>query len=205
MDERLNIIQNLGMVDYTVKFNDDDGSAKNAIKMVREIHPNDIIIFANGGDRNAKNIPEMELQNDIRYSNLKFEFGVGGTDKANSSSWILEEWKAPKTNRPWGYYRVLHENGPEVKLKELTVDPGMCLSMQKHDLRSEFWFVSEGKASIYSLEENESVHLGYYNKFDHIFIEKQKWHRLCNETDLPLKIIEVQYGEGCYEEDIERK
>jgi hypothetical protein len=28
---------------------------------------------------------------------------------------------------------------------------------------------------------------------------------LCNETDRPLKLIEIQYGESCVEEDIERR
>jgi hypothetical protein len=28
---------------------------------------------------------------------------------------------------------------------------------------------------------------------------------LCNETDEPLKLIEIQYGEDCVEEDIERR
>lgn len=119
---------------------------------------------------------------------------------------ILENWKAPKENRAWGYYRVLHENGPEVKLKELTVEPGICLSMQKHDERSEFWFVSEGKATVYTLDEKEeTVLLGFYEKFDYLFIQKKQWHRLCNETDVPLKVIEIQYGTNCIEEDIVRK
>jgi len=28
---------------------------------------------------------------------------------------------------------------------------------------------------------------------------------LCNETDQPLKIVEIQYGDDCVEEDIERQ
>jgi mannose-6-phosphate isomerase-like protein (cupin superfamily) len=55
------------------------------------------------------------------------------------------EWKTPRTDRAWGYYRVLHEVGANTKLKELTVMPKTCLSMQRHDSRAEFWFVAEGK------------------------------------------------------------
>ena len=106
------------------------------------------LIFANGGDRTASNIPEM----DIDDSRLEFVFGVGGFNKANSSSWILQEWKAPKTERPWGYYRVLHEVGNHVKLKELTVNPGAKLSMQRHSQRAEFWFVAEGEATVYTVD-----------------------------------------------------
>lgn len=202
-NERLCIVNNLSMVDEVYIFDDEDGSAKSFIKQVRAHYPDARLIFANGGDRTADNIPEM----DVTDENIEFVFGVGGEDKKNSSSWILQEWKAPKTGRPWGYYRVLHENGSQVKLKELTVDPGMCLSMQRHNDRSEFWFVAEGEASIYTIDERKTDidHIGFYKKFDHIFISKNQWHRLCNETAEPLKIIEIQYGENCVEEDIERR
>lgn len=201
-NERLSVINNLSMVDEVYTFNDDDGSAKAFIHQVRAHYPDAELIFANGGDRTAKNIPEM----DVVDSNLRFEFGVGGADKKNSSSWILEEWKAPKTDRTWGYYRVLYENKKEVKLKELTVDPGKSLSMQRHKDRAEHWFVSEGSATVYTINKSTDVELlGVFNKFDHVHIKKTEWHQLCNESDSPLRIIEIQYGNRCEEEDIERK
>lgn len=201
-NERLCIVNNLSMVDEVYTFNDDDGSAKEFIKQVRAHYPDDELIFANGGDRTKDNIPEM----DVVDSNLRFEFGIGGEDKKNSSSWILEEWKAPKTSRQWGYYRVLHEDGHTVKLKELTVDPGKALSMQRHDKRSEFWFVSQGVATVYTLNVSTDLELlGEYKKHQHIWIDNRQWHQLRNETNEPLKIIEIQYGENCIEEDIERK
>ena len=201
-NERHAIVSSLSMVDRTMFFNDNDGSAKNAINDVRALYPNDQIIFANGGDRTQENIPEMSVKDD----NIVFAFGVGGENKMNSSSWILQEWKAPKTSRAWGYYRVLHEQNKEVKLKELTVDPGKCLSMQRHKDRAEHWFVAEGTATVYSLNRSTDVELrGVYNKFDSLHIGKTEWHQLCNETDDPLKIIEIQYGDNCIEDDIERK
>ena len=39
---------------------------------------------------------------------------------------------------------------PRVKVKELTVEPGKRLSMQRHEERSEHWFVSEGTAHVYT-------------------------------------------------------
>ena len=202
LSERSNILRNIVGVDVVIDFDDSDGSAKHAIKMVRQSYPQDRIIFANGGDRVSANIPEMDTNDD----NLEFRFAVGGANKANSSSWILEEWKSPKTKRQWGYYRVLHEDGPTVKLKELTVDPGKALSMQRHDQRNEFWFVSTGIAKVYTLNVSTDLELlGTYKKHDHIWIDNRQWHQLRNETVRPLKIIEIQYGENCVEEDIERK
>jgi len=201
-NERLCVINNLSVVDEVYTFDDSDGSAKNFIRQIRAHYPDAELIFANGGDRTAKNIPEM----DIDDSNIKFIFGVGGQDKKNSSSWILEEWKAPKTERQWGYWRILHEQGKEVKLKELTVAPGKMLSMQKHKDRAEHWFVADGVATVYTVNVSTDTELhGIFKKFQHIHIDRQEWHQLCNEGDVPLKVIEIQYGENCVEEDIERR
>jgi D-beta-D-heptose 7-phosphate kinase/D-beta-D-heptose 1-phosphate adenosyltransferase len=201
--ERAEIVRNIIGVDYVIDFNDEDNSAKHAIWMVRQSYPNDKIIFANGGDRTAVNIPEMSIQD----NNLAFVFGVGGEDKKNSSSWILQEWKAPKTSRQWGHWRVLHEQGHEVKLKELTVEPGKRLSMQRHKDRAEHWFVAEGTATVYTVNSasTDEELLGVYEQFQHVHIRQTEWHQLSNETDQPLKIIEIQYGKNCIEEDIERR
>lgn len=202
LEERIQIIQALRGVRYAIPFNDKDSSAKDAIHWARKAFPDSKIIFANGGDRTAENIPEMDIQDD----NLEFAFGVGGTNKANSSSWLLEEWKAPKTEREWGYYRVLHEANKNVKVKELTVEPGKNLSMQRHSHRLEKWFVAEGTATLYTINRSSDEELvGTFKQFDTIHINVNQWHKLSNHTSEPLKIIEIQYGTECVEEDIERR
>lgn len=195
-NERLCVINNLSMVDEVYTFDDEDGSAKHFIQQVRAHYPDAKLVFANGGDRTKHNIPEM----DVDDPNIEFVFGVGGEDKKNSSSWILEEWKSPKTVRPWGYYRVLHTIGSAVKVKELTVDPGKSLTMQRHRYRKEFWFVAEGVAGNNWEFGNEKI-----KTYKTEIIDANEWHQLHNPTDQPLKIIEIQYGERCDEEDIERK
>ena len=198
--ERFAIINNLSMVDHVIEFNDDSNNSINAIELTKQMFPVSNVIFANGGDRTSENIPEMDVKG------VEFKFGVGGENKMNSSSWILEEWKAPKTTRAWGYYRVLHEQGKEIKVKELTVGAKTCLSMQKHKDRAEHWFVAEGTATVYTLNAGTDMDLvGNYNKFESLHINKEQWHKLCNETDQSLRVIEIQYGENCIEEDIERK
>jgi mannose-6-phosphate isomerase-like protein (cupin superfamily) len=198
--ERMTVLDNLHMTDRVIEFDDSDGTACDAIQRVKQMFPNDQIVFANGGDRTPDNIPEMV------FDDVEFVFGVGGEDKANSSSWILQDWKAPRTLRPWGYYRVLHEVGSHTKLKELTVEPGQHLSMQRHDQRAEFWFVAEGEATVYTL--NRSTDIEPKCKLvvhQYCWINRMEWHQLCNETDQPLKLIEIQFGENCVEDDIERK
>jgi cytidyltransferase-like protein len=198
--ERLAVVGAMSPVTFAVKFDDEDGSAKQLIKDARQRFPNNPIIFANGGDRTHTNIPEMDIEDD----NLTFAFGVGGFNKANSSSWILQEWKAPKTERPWGYYRVLHEV-PGMKVKELTVEPGKSLSMQRHQHRAEYWIVSEGTALV-----NSKMSSGYklpsttIEQHVEYRVSKNEWHQLTNPGTVPVKIVEIQYGNQCVEEDIER-
>jgi cytidyltransferase-like protein len=194
-DDRLDIVRNLKCVDHTVEFNDLDGTAKDAIHKVRLNYPSDTIIFANGGDRTDANIPEMNISD----NNLKFVFGVGGSNKANSSSWILEEWKAPKTERPWGYYRVLHE-ALGMKVKELTVESGKSLSMQRHTQRREYWVVEEGDCKVET--DSSTLLLRTHQTID---IPVGSWHQLSNPFTNPCRIVEIQYGTACEETDIERK
>jgi mannose-6-phosphate isomerase-like protein (cupin superfamily) len=93
-----------------------------------------------------------------------------------------------------------------MKVKELTVDPGKSLSMQKHSLRSEYWIVSEGQCVV-----NSQMVGGYtlppklLSKHQEYSINVGDWHQLTNPFDSPCKIVEIQYGKQCLEEDIERQ
>jgi len=193
-NERVTIIQNLKVVDHCILFNDDDGSAREAIRNVKMLYPNSQIIFANGGDRTKDNIPEMSK------TDVEFAFGVGGENKLNSSSWILEEWKAPKTIRSWGYYRVLHDvSGTQVK--ELTIDPGKSLSLQQHKYRNEHWLVTEGKCAVFNgLGTTEQLY-----RHDTFKVPAGEWHQLSNPYEESCRIVELQYGARCIEDDIERR
>jgi cytidyltransferase-like protein len=195
--ERQSIISNLKFVDYAIAFDDSDDSACDIIEETKINYPNSKIIFANGGDRTAKNIPEMSV------TDVDFVFGVGGKNKKNSSSWILEDYKAPKTERPWGYYRVLHEV-PGTKVKELTIDPGQSLTMQRHYDRDEHWHVAEGACTVDFEDSTTQSHVKL-KQHDQFTIKAECWHKLHNPTDQPCKIVEIQYGIDCVEEDIERR
>lgn len=201
--ERSAILINLRQVDRVINFDDSDNSACDAIRKTRALFPDAEIVFANGGDRTQSNIPEMRMLNEMLH--LRFEFGVGGENKANSSSWILEEWKAPKTVREWGYYRVLHDV-PGCKVKELTVEPGKSLSMQKHFKRNEYWIVSEGAADLHSMMSNGyALPIQILERHKSAYIPRGDWHKLTNPYNEPCRIVEIQYGDECVEEDIERR
>lgn len=199
ISERMLIVSSLDIVDGVIEFDDSDGSARKAIHRVREILPDTEIIFANGGDRTAENIPEMTEKDVV------FKFGVGGEDKKNSSSWILDEWQAPKTLRTWGYYRILHDV-PGTRVKELTIEPGQSISMQRHFKRSEFWFVTHGACDVVStLPNGYALPTVLLKEHLHHFVPKGEWHQLRNPYEVPCKIVEIQYGKSCSEDDIQRK
>jgi len=204
INERVEIIKRLYMVDAVIDFDDSDDSACGAIFKTKSLNSLDNkIIFANGGDRTYQNIPEMLTYGDD--PNVEFKFSVGGDIKKNSSSWILQDWKNPKVERQWGWYRELYTIGNGIKVKELVIEPGKSLSMQRHFKRAEMWYVLKGmckcKTELNGVQDD--VTLQPLNKgYD---IGTEVWHQGYNPFDEPCHILEVQHGELCVEEDIERR
>ena len=201
--EREKIIKQFKNVMQVISFDDTDGTAIDAIRKVKSNFGSaHSIIFVNGGDRTSTNIPEIEEFKDD--PKVEFMFSVGGDDKKNSSSWILEKWKYQKTYRDWGYWRVLDDK-ETVKTKELVIEVGKSLSDQRHFYRSEHWYVLSGKLQI-DLEPPEgqkqvqvlSPHTTYVIKSEH-------WHKAINIGTEPVHVIEIQYGKKCLEDDIERR
>ena len=198
-EERKIIIESIGLVDEVIAFEDDDkGTCIDALNKIKEKHKNDQIIFCNGGDRTDKNIPEMSVDG------VEFLFGIGGSDKKNSSSWILKEWKHEKESRGWGDFFNIFDT-IEVKVKELVVHPGKGMSFQKHSKRNEIWLVISGSCLInYSNSDPENKTEISLNKFDYFLVKKNEWHQIINPNKVKCRIIEIQYGQEVVESDIER-
>ena len=205
--ERVSIVKNLWMVDRVITgFDDSDGSASGAIHQAFNLGA-EHIIFANGGDRGTDNTPEQEA---YKHSpDIDFLFGIGGEDKRNSSSWILKEWQAPKTEREWGHYRNLYK-GDGFQVKELVIAPHSKLSMQRHKHRSETWNLVSGIAHVLTSTSNvdpkDSARRQTLTPPNPVDIPRGVWHQGCNDTDEPAHIVEVWKGpsELLTEEDIER-
>ncbi|MBE6448958.1 MAG: cytidyltransferase [Alphaproteobacteria bacterium] len=89
MKTRMAILNNLKGVIDVLEFDDSDNSASDGIRKARAKYPNDNLVFANGGDRGKDNIPEGPA---CKECDVDLVFGVGGSNKANSSSWILNKW-----------------------------------------------------------------------------------------------------------------
>jgi mannose-1-phosphate guanylyltransferase/mannose-6-phosphate isomerase len=102
------------------------------------------------------------------------------------------------TQRPWGQFTNIFV-GKNFQIKELIVNPGAILSLQKHKYRSENWVVVEGKANV-TLNKRNLV----LNRSQSIFIPQGAVHRIENKQKNVLKIIEVQTGSYLGEDDITR-
>ena len=102
------------------------------------------------------------------------------------------------TKCPWGSFEVLSE-APDHKVKRIVVEPGGLLSLQRHKLRSEHWFVVTGKG-IASVDGKDYP----VQKGSAVDIPAKKTHRLENSSTENLVVIEVQTGKYFGEDDIER-
>ncbi|MCL2439992.1 MAG: hypothetical protein FWD15_05815 [Alphaproteobacteria bacterium] len=91
------ICENIKGVIDVIGFDDSDNSACDGLRRARAKYPNDVLVFAKGGDRTADNIPETdvaaELGIEIKYN---VGFAVSGAVKPNSSSWLLKSWDERK-------------------------------------------------------------------------------------------------------------
>ncbi|MDB4350282.1 adenylyltransferase/cytidyltransferase family protein [bacterium] len=202
--EREKIIKQFKNVMQVISFDDTDGTAIDAIRKVKSNFGSaHSIIFVNGGDRTSTNIPEIEEFKDD--PKVEFMFSVGGDDKKNSSSWILEKWKYQKTYRDWGYWRVLDDKG-NIKTKELVIEVGESLSDQRHFHRSEHWYVLSGRLEI-DTETNDPITKKTLLLTPHstTIINAMTWHKARNIGDQPVHVVEIQYGDKCVEDDIERR
>lgn len=103
-----------------------------------------------------------------------------------------------KDSRPWGCWEVLVVS-PRLVVKKMTVNAGERLSLQRHHFRSERWIMLEGKALVQ--RENEQMMLC---PGDGVMIPCLSSHRLSNESDKPVTVLEIQFGDLLSEDDIER-
>ncbi len=136
----------------------------------------DVVLIAN--KNNAQDVKEL-------FETLKKQ----KREECNSHAKVL---------RPWGSFETI-DVSDRFKVKRITVKPKASLSLQMHNHRSEHWVVVKGTAHVtcgskeFTLTEDEST-----------YIPVGKKHRLENQGQIPLEIIEVQTGGYLGEDDIIR-
>lgn len=147
---------------------DTDGTVCEALRRIKPDY------FGNGGDRGKTNTPELNVCMEIGIEPV-FELGGG---KYSSSSALNAKQRVMTR---WGWYDVILDMH-KLKVKMLHVEPGKTLSLQRHQDRSEFFFMPTGEIRI----NLPGV-----------------WHTLKAPDDAPLEVLEVQTGDS-HEEDIDK-
>ena len=88
-EERKIIMLAIKKVIDVIEFDDQDKTCVDGIRIALKKYDQKNLKFANGGDRNTDTTPEIDFCN---KNNVEMLFGIGGSDKSNSSSWILRKW-----------------------------------------------------------------------------------------------------------------
>ncbi len=115
-----------------------------------------------------------------------------------------------KIERPWGWYinmdgdqEITDSQVPVInhgyKVKRIGVYPGKRLSLQSHEKRSEHWVIIKGRAIVQVGQD-----LLHLEPNHHVYIPKGILHRLTNEGEEMVELIETQIGDYLGEDDIKR-
>ena len=198
-NERKSVLENLAVVDKVIGFNDDDqGSCINGLIEIKKEYSKCKIIFCNGGDRSKKNIPELSV------TGIDFVFDIGGSEKLNSSSRILQEYTSSSEYRVWGkFHNLFHKHN--TKVKELIIYPESGISYQRHFKRSELWYLIKGSCIVKFSKTSPDKAREFIVRAGEIFqVPKLSWHQIINTNKENCHIIEIQYGSETNENDIER-
>ena len=106
--------------------------------------------------------------------------------------------QSTKEHRPWGYFKIIKDS-EDYKIKKIVVRPKERLSLQMHKYRSEHWIVIKGSATV--INNNKEFIL---KCSESTFIPANTRHRLINNENDDLEIIEIQTGSYFGEDDIVR-
>ena len=225
---RARVVGALKPVDKVILAIDKDGSVVETLEQtIRELKADKNvgeIVFTKGGDRFAGEIPEREIcekygvcivdglgsktHNSSSYIK-RVEKNTNQAELTEELATIPEEMKEKEYieigQRPWGVYYVL-EDQLKFKVKKIIVKPGQRLSLQSHKHRSEHWVVVTGTATVQIRDKEHPDHIGHsiLSENESCYIPKGHVHRLSNETDSLLAIVEVQCGDYTGEDDIVR-
>lgn len=110
----------------------------------------------------------------------------------------MADGKAMEDHRPWGYFCVISDE-LDHKVKRIVIHPGKRLSLQRHRLRAEHWFILSGEVVV--TRGSDEIRLEAGQSID---IPKGALHRAMNQGTEDAVVIEVQTGDYFGEDDIER-
>ena len=163
----------------------------------------DTVLWAQQSDQllvghGLSNVIAVAMRDAVLVADRSNPQAIKSVVAALKENYISQATINDRDHRPWGWFEVIAE-GPQFKVKVITVYPGQALSLQSHQHRSEHWVVVKGIATVvqnddvYTLKSNESI-------YTHSGVK----HQLKNNSSENVQIIEVQTGSYLGEDDIVR-
>ena len=144
------------------------------------------------------NIIAISMSDAVLIASKSCAEGVKKAVEVLKSKNISQAEIFPKDHRPWGWFESL-ALGDRFQVKRICVKPGAALSLQSHEHRSEHWIVVEGTAKVTIEDEIKQVMEG-----ESVYIPLGAKHRMENDKNSMLVLIEVQIGGYLGEDDIIR-
>ena len=195
--ERAELIRSFPFVDKVVITDHKKGDSDRSVcRALGKLNPS---IFANGGDRFKKNIPEVAV---CKQFGIKMVFNIGTGGKVQSSSWMVRDVSRNflRSVRPWGEFYGW-DTGKNWYVKTMYVKPRKRLSLQYHHHRSERWILVEGDLTAVIVKND--IRTEHPLKVGDTFIvHKGTAHRLMSKRG--GVVVEVAIGSTFNEEDIVR-
>lgn len=99
--------------------------------------------------------------------------------------------------KPWGSYKD-YFRGKFVVVKTLSISENEETSLQSHKYRNELWYVLSGAGLLIGKKRKLLL------EGEFVFIRRNEKHQLKNVHDEELKVLEIQFGFNCSEDDIIR-
>lgn len=193
-EDRKHILEAFPFVERVFAFDDSDGSAADAIRMVSPE------FFWNGGDRSsASAIPESEVQACEQVGAI---LAFSRHPVRSSSEYvrsISDHFQRSWEQKLWGRHVVVHDGG-SWRIKLLNFGPGGKTSVQRHMKRSETLKLVAGSAV---LRRPDSVCDDILSDSIPRSVAVEEWHQIVAGEEGAM-IVEVQQGEYS-EDDIERR
>jgi mannose-1-phosphate guanylyltransferase/mannose-6-phosphate isomerase len=191
--------------------------AREVSNQTNQKEPNSNVVFGNVVEISTKNCllwsnePQMVLSaigldgivaiampDAVLVANIEHTHEIRNLVEKLKSEQKTQAEQHSRDYRPWGWFECLIK-ADGYQVKRLCVYPGERLSLQSHQHRSEHWIAIVGFATV-EIDEKKFI----LNENQSTYIECGKKHRLSNETDEPIFLIEVQTGSYLGEDDIVR-
>jgi len=182
-----------------LKINDSKGNVSNGDVLLEEV--SDTFIYSSKRHISALGVSGLlivDTPDALLVAHKNYAQNINNIVAKLEQNDRIEVENHRKVFRPWGYYDLI-DFGIDFQVKRIMVNPKAKLSLQKHKFRSEHWIVVKGVAmvtcaeKVFELNENQST-----------YIPQGAVHRLGNNGDNPLEIIEIQTGSYLGEDDIIR-